>query len=202
MTKRALPYNRDTALDAAMTLFWAKGFHATSLKDLEGALNMKPGSIYAAFTSKEALYRSALERYFNKGLQDFNSAIESGPTPLTALTGYLREIGQSTDDSAPCGACMLTKTILGEVEIEAAIALDARAYMTRMRAAFTVAFAKAKAMGEIPLDADTDRLSLRYQSNITALKIELQSGTDHAEVVMLAEDMAEGYEQLGELAHA
>lgn len=53
---RAAPYDRETALDAAMALFWDKGFHATSLKDLEAALAMKPGSIYAAFVSKENLY--------------------------------------------------------------------------------------------------------------------------------------------------
>ena len=42
---RSAPYDRDTALAAAMDLFWEKGFHATSLKDLETALEMKPGSI-------------------------------------------------------------------------------------------------------------------------------------------------------------
>ncbi|MDX1730552.1 MAG: helix-turn-helix domain-containing protein, partial [Aurantimonas coralicida] len=47
----ARPYDRDAALDAALRLFWAKGYHATSLKDLEAALTMKPGSIYAAFQS-------------------------------------------------------------------------------------------------------------------------------------------------------
>ena len=31
---RAASYDRDTAIEAAMTLFWRKGYHATSLKDL------------------------------------------------------------------------------------------------------------------------------------------------------------------------
>ena len=48
---RAAPYDRDATLDAAMSLFWERGYHATSLKDLEAALSMKPGSIYAAFKS-------------------------------------------------------------------------------------------------------------------------------------------------------
>ncbi|MGV8985829.1 MAG: TetR/AcrR family transcriptional regulator [Cypionkella sp.] len=59
---RAAPYDRDTALNAAVSLFWNKGFHATSLKDLETTLHMNPGSIYAAFSSKENLYLLALER--------------------------------------------------------------------------------------------------------------------------------------------
>ena len=56
-------HDRDEALARALRLFWAQGFHATSLKDIEKALDMRPGSIYAAFGSKEGLYRAALARY-------------------------------------------------------------------------------------------------------------------------------------------
>jgi len=59
---RAANYDRDVALAAALSVFWRKGYHATSLKDLETNLDMKPGSIYAAFESKENRYLLALER--------------------------------------------------------------------------------------------------------------------------------------------
>ena len=55
MARRA-GYDRDEVLARAQALFWRKGYHTTSLKDLEAALNMRPGSIYAAFGSKEALF--------------------------------------------------------------------------------------------------------------------------------------------------
>ena len=89
--KRARPYDRDTALDAAMHLFWRKGYHATSLKDLEAALAMKPGSIYAAFTSKEALYLAALERYFLRSRDGLRAMLAAAASPLAALAGFLRE---------------------------------------------------------------------------------------------------------------
>ena len=44
MSRTAL-YNRQDALERALQLFWQKGFHATSLKDIEEALDMRPGSI-------------------------------------------------------------------------------------------------------------------------------------------------------------
>ena len=66
-------YDRDAALEAAIRLFWAKGYHATSLKDLENALNMRPGSIYAAFKSKQALFLAAMERYFEKMQSGFRA---------------------------------------------------------------------------------------------------------------------------------
>ncbi|MDO7728229.1 MAG: TetR/AcrR family transcriptional regulator, partial [Loktanella sp.] len=90
---RAQPYNRDAAIDAAMTLFWQKGYHATSLKDLEGALSMKPGSIYAAFSSKENLFNLSLERYFTSNRDEFRKFMAAADTPLTGLANFLRKIG-------------------------------------------------------------------------------------------------------------
>jgi len=56
-------HDRQRSLGRAVDIFWAQGFHATSLKDLERALDMRPGSIYAAFGSKEGLFNEALDRY-------------------------------------------------------------------------------------------------------------------------------------------
>ena len=67
---RATLHNRQDSLERALHLFWQKGFHATSLKDLERTLDMRPGSIYAAFGSKDALFQEALERYARLGLVD------------------------------------------------------------------------------------------------------------------------------------
>ncbi|MHC9038234.1 TetR family transcriptional regulator, partial [Cobetia marina] len=38
---RATLHNRQDSLDRALNLFWQKGFHATSLKDIERALDMR-----------------------------------------------------------------------------------------------------------------------------------------------------------------
>lgn len=172
-----------------MRVFWLKGYHATSLKDLESALNMKPGSIYAAFTNKEQLYRSALELYFIMGRQGFTSGLSQSTSPILWLSDYLRAIGKPSKDDAPCFSCMLTKTLMGATEQETNIAQDARRYMDEMRAEFTRAFELAKAQQEIPQSADTDRLALRFQSCITVLKLEMQRGTDPNIVLSLADDL-------------
>ena len=87
---RASPFDRGKPLDAAMSLFWNKGYHATSLKDLEAALNMKPGSIYAAFKSKENLYLLALQAYFERSRQAFRDMLAQSSSPLRGLADHLR----------------------------------------------------------------------------------------------------------------
>src|ERR1700761_5289271 len=60
---RPREFDRDAALEAAMLLFWRKGFAATSINDLCEAMGIASPSLYAAFGSKEALYLEASERY-------------------------------------------------------------------------------------------------------------------------------------------
>ncbi|MCG8155415.1 TetR/AcrR family transcriptional regulator [Brenneria goodwinii] len=60
---RPRTFDRDDAVEKAMMLFWDKGFINTSLSDLTTTLGINPPSFYAAFGSKEALYREVLNRY-------------------------------------------------------------------------------------------------------------------------------------------
>ncbi|MBC7184501.1 MAG: helix-turn-helix transcriptional regulator, partial [Marinobacter sp.] len=53
-------YDRKTALGKAVGLFWEKGYHGSSMKQIEQALDMRPGSIYATFGSKDGLFSEAL----------------------------------------------------------------------------------------------------------------------------------------------
>lgn len=194
--KRARPYDRDTALDAAVNLFWIKGYHATSLKDLESALHMKPGSIYAAFSSKEALYLAALERYFEMSRKGFASHMQGAESPLAALSEYLLQLVRSRSEDHQGRACMLVKTLIDTTATDTDIADRANHYIEEIQADFAAAFDRAKAIGELPQELDSRRLARRYQSNINALRLELHRGMEQADLTALAEDMVEDLERL------
>src|SRR6187402_395278 len=67
MSQRGRPrtFDRDAAIVSAMHLFWEHGYESTSLSQLKAAIGegISAPSFYAAFESKEALYKEALERY-------------------------------------------------------------------------------------------------------------------------------------------
>lgn len=187
---RAANYDREAALDAAMDVFWRKGYHATSLKDLESALAMKPGSIYAAFDSKETLYLLAMERYFEMSRADFAGQVEKADTPLAALAAQYRSFAALAGDGASRKACMLVKTIVDTSATDPKIAEASQRHLDKMLAAFTRVFEAAQARGDLPAGADPERLARRYQANITALRVELLRGTAADQIAMLADDMA------------
>jgi AcrR family transcriptional regulator len=60
---RPRTFDLDVAIDRALQLFWSKGYEGTTLEDLTDALGINRPSLYAAFGSKEELFRRALERY-------------------------------------------------------------------------------------------------------------------------------------------
>ena len=134
MAKISKPYDRETALNAALLLFWTKGYHATSLKDLEEALKMKPGSIYAAFKSKENLYALALEKYFKTSQSVFQEGVLESPSPLKGLVDMIRAMGRAKEGEPMRRPCMLIKAVITGTDDTEKTAELARGYRNKMGA--------------------------------------------------------------------
>ena len=63
MAGRPREFDRDQALRKAMLLFWQHGYEGTSMSALVEALGIASARIYAAFGSKEQLFREAVALY-------------------------------------------------------------------------------------------------------------------------------------------
>lgn len=60
---RKRSFDEDALLDAAIELFWVKGFRAASLPELSAVTGVGNGSLYQAFGSKSELFLAAFRRY-------------------------------------------------------------------------------------------------------------------------------------------
>ncbi|MCV6593786.1 MAG: TetR/AcrR family transcriptional regulator [Silicimonas sp.] len=192
---RKAGFDRNEIVTRARDLFWRKGFQGTSLKDLEEVLGLKPGSIYAAFGSKEALFLEALDLYAQSGRDSLLPGIESG-SPLTFLAGYVRAMGRTGEGNPPARACMLVKTVLEHPDTTSPARLRAEQLMADMEALFTRAFVRAREQGEIAAGADPARLGRKFQSDVTGLRIFAQRSDAAGEIAELAEDLALSVEAL------
>lgn len=193
---RAKPYDRNAALDAAVTLFWTKGYHATSLRDLEAALQMKPGSIYAAFKSKENLYALALEHYFKRSHGMFASEITKAASPLKALVGKIREIAKAEDGDPRRFTCMLVKTVVNATIEDQALADIARSFRAEMEGEMSKAFEASIELGELPDHANSKQLARLYHSDMMLLQIDAQMKMDPKLFAEQVERTARSYEAM------
>lgn len=57
-------FDVDKALEAALCVFWRKGYEGASYTDLTQATGVERPALYSAFGNKEALFTRALERYY------------------------------------------------------------------------------------------------------------------------------------------
>lgn len=60
---RPRAFDRLRALEAAMEVFWERGYEGTTLADLTAAMGINRPSLYGAFGNKEDLFCEALALY-------------------------------------------------------------------------------------------------------------------------------------------
>lgn len=193
---RSASYDRDKVLQAAMELFWARGYHNTSLKDLEQALDMRPGSIYAAFGSKEALFGAALDRYAQTGQRALADTLAGAPSPVAGLAAHVRMLGRLMSDNPPSRACMLVKTLLETPDDDPVLRRSVERMMRALERAFADAFRDARDAGEIPPGSDPERLAARLQASIFGLRAYAQRSDAGETTERLADDIAREIEAL------
>jgi len=82
-------FDYDQKLDIALELFWAQGFHVTSITDLEKHMGMNRSSIYPTYSDKKALLIKCLTRYMKSKLSEYQSILKE---PLSDAIENLRKI--------------------------------------------------------------------------------------------------------------
>lgn len=105
-TGRPRAFDRDAAILEAMHLFWEHGYAATSVQQLRDAMGgISAASFYAAFASKEALFREVVETYaatYGKALDPLG---DNSLSPREAIEAALRAsalMQTSTDHPKGC----------------------------------------------------------------------------------------------------
>lgn len=90
------------ALQNALQLFWHKGFEATSIEDLLGAMSLSKSSFYSCFGSKQALYTEAIRAYSDSYFDALCAAARAATDPLAGVHAVLAQIADPQGGSKGC----------------------------------------------------------------------------------------------------
>jgi AcrR family transcriptional regulator len=185
-TGRPISFDKDAALEAAMLLFWERGYEGTSMADLTQAMGLSPSSIYAAFGDKRALFSLAVKRYMDSRAQYATRALEEPTLERVIRALFHNTVAFLTTPGHP-PTCMTLAGAMG-CSVDATPARD---LMTEIRKQNEVAMRErllqARESGELSKDINLDDYT-RYLSSILAgLSVQAANGSTKAELKRTAQ---------------
>lgn len=178
------------ALERAMEVFWAKGYEATSLHDLVGAMGLSRSSFYDTFGSKHELYLSALDRYIKtageRGALALIDRADSAKAGIAAVFDHYIDQMVGQDERR---GCFVVNCAVELAPHDPAAAARCRAGIARTEDAFYRAVRRGQESGEIRADRDARALARYLASNLNGLLVMAKADPDRAaleDVVRLA----------------
>lgn len=163
-------FDRQEAIEKATDLFWAKGFHATSMRNIQQAIDMRPGSIYASFGSKEGLFSEALKCYAQASKARLTAVVAAAESPLQGLQQFVREGVIGCAQESPSILCMLVKTISELTDDNADLLAESKHLLREMEAAFAGYLLDAQQQGELRSDLDPQQVACSLQMQMMGLR--------------------------------
>jgi TetR/AcrR family transcriptional repressor of nem operon len=111
---RPREFDEDDVVARATDLFWRRGYHATSVRDLGEALGLSASSLYRTFGDKHALFLRALDHYrATDSAEARDHLLRPGPAP-EVLREWLIRMVDLPDEGAGRGCFVVnTATELG-----------------------------------------------------------------------------------------
>ncbi len=137
---RPREFEIDTAVAAAMDVFWTYGYEETSLPQLLEGMSLSRGSLYKAFADKRSLFFAVLKRYETDAVSPAvslltDSGISDGAERIEILFGMILEAVRNGDQRG----CLLCTAAAGSAPYDNEIAEVVHRLLAQMEKGFEVA---------------------------------------------------------------
>lgn len=179
---RPRAFDRDAALRAALDVFWDKGFDGAQLAELTAAMGINPPSFYAAFTSKEQLFREVVALYIEMHEARMGPVFEQAPTASTALRALLESSADVAVSAPGARGCMLilsvTNCVPGNAPLRELLLRRRLESLKRLRDRL----ARGLVEGDLPPSVDIDRLARFFAATIQGISMQARDGATREEL--------------------
>ncbi|WP_340613348.1 TetR/AcrR family transcriptional regulator [Xenorhabdus thailandensis] len=174
---RPRTFDRDEAIHQAMLMFWEHGYESTSLSQLKAGMGgISAPSFYAAFDSKEELFKEVVTRYINTYGQATMSLWDQTLSPKDAIELTLRRSAKmQTECSHPPGCLLVLSASVCSPEHEhiQKLLIDAR---RQVRQGFISCIQRAIDNGELTSEIDPMVMAVMFDSFLLGFSILARDG--------------------------
>jgi TetR/AcrR family transcriptional repressor of nem operon len=142
-------FDVEEALDVALDMFWEQGYDGTPVQALCHAMDLQPGSVYAAFGSKRELFVAALRRYTEAVSAEAVDRINGASSGLQGLRAYFDQLVNAMVDGKRAWGCLITNSLVEFAARDPELAGMFQLHLARLQTSFAAALARARADGEL-----------------------------------------------------
>jgi TetR/AcrR family transcriptional repressor of nem operon len=175
---RTKEFDPSVALQAAMELFWERGYEATSMTDLVERLGIGRASLYATFGGKHDLFVKALDHYL-RGREPSPIELLSQPGPaLPAVRALVEQyVTEGICDERRRG-CMLVNAATERLPDDQVVGRRVESSWDTLEVALASALTRARAQGEIGTDKDPRALARFLLTVLQGLRVLAKGAPD------------------------
>jgi AcrR family transcriptional regulator len=182
---RPRSFDRAEALARAMRVFWAKGYEGAQVADLTAAMGINPPSFYAAFGSKEAAFREAVELYAATIGAERMRRLADSPSAREGVAGMLAgsvELALSAPDHAGCMIILGVVNCLPENEPLRRLMIG---YRRDTVARIRERLKRGVRAGDLPPSTDAAGLAAYFGAILQAISLQARDGATRKELMSL-----------------
>lgn len=170
---RPRAFDESATLDQVVRLFWARGYEATSVRDVEAATGVGMTSLYNAFGGKRELFRSALEHYSERRTRECLREIERLKSPADRIRTFVARVTEAALSDPDRMGCLMINTAIELGPHDPEIAAIVAGNLAEVEAFFRRSFEAAQELGEAdqsisPADAARSFSALMFGLRVLA----------------------------------
>lgn len=178
MAGRPRQFDEARALEAALEVFWERGYEAASCDELLAAMEINSGSMYSAFGDKRALFERAFSLYEQRMVQVALGVLTAESSPLQNVRNLVKCWEKFLiDGPGECRGCFLSHTVieLGK-NSDDGIGERAKQILTKIQRQIENNLQAAKRAGELGKDAKPAELAAFLMNTSQGLTVMSRSG--------------------------
>ena len=177
---RLREFDEDRAIDSAVDCFWARGYEATSVRDLAEHMGIGGASLYNAYGGKRALFVAALERYANRSSRERIARLEATGQPKQAIEAFLAEIIDRSLKDRQRKGCLLVNSALDVAPHDAEIGRVVAGYLEEIRTFFERNIEAGRGAGQMPRNIDAASVSAHLLGVLLGIRVLARTRPDRA----------------------
>ncbi|OBZ13180.1 TetR/AcrR family transcriptional regulator [Bacillus sp. FJAT-26390] len=177
---RQREFDEQKALEAAMQLFWEKGYEATSLSDLTAKMGIQRPSIYSAFGDKKALFEAALRKYTQQHSSHIRTQLQKSSSVKEAFRSYFEGLVASAYEEERNRGCFCINTMVELAPHDAKFEILTREHQMYLAVLFQEAIERGIRSGELDSSTNAAALAQTLVVSLIGLTVLMKSNPDRS----------------------